>query len=111
MRSIIQSEGKILEQRDEDIEKMACVKPTCFRENGIVHMFYRAVDLQSISSIGYCQLVDNKVIKRSSSPVLFPESAYEAKGLEDPRIVFLEGTYYLFYTAYDGHEALVAYAT
>ena len=33
------------------------------------------------------------------------------KGVEDPRITFLDGTYYVFYTAYDGINALIAYAT
>jgi predicted GH43/DUF377 family glycosyl hydrolase len=56
-------------------------------------------------------LVDNEVVKRSSEPVLFPEYDYEKKGVEDPRIVFLDGVYYLFYTAYDGKNALFAYAT
>ncbi len=32
-------------------------------------------------------------------------------GVEDPRITFLEGVYYLLYTAYDGKNALIAYAT
>jgi predicted GH43/DUF377 family glycosyl hydrolase len=32
-------------------------------------------------------------------------------GVEDPRITYLDGTYYLFYTAYDGKDALIAYAT
>ena len=54
---------------------------------------------------------DNKVIKRLDKPVLFPEFDYEKGGLEDPRITFLDGTYYLFYTAYDGNDALIAYAT
>jgi len=59
-------------------------------------MFYRAIDLNNISSIGYCQLVGNKVVKRFKKPVLFPEYDYEKKGVEDPRITFLEETYYLF---------------
>jgi len=32
-------------------------------------------------------------------------------GVEDPRIVLLGGVYYLFYTVYDGKNALFAYAT
>ena len=53
----------------------------------------------------------NKVVKRLKEPVLFPEYNYEKKGIEDPRITLLEGTYYLFYTVYDGKNALIAYAT
>jgi len=75
-------------------------------------MFYRGVRQGDIvSSIGYCQLVANKVVKRFDQPVLFPEYDYEKKGVEDPRIVFFNGIYYLFYTAYDGKNAIFAYAT
>jgi predicted GH43/DUF377 family glycosyl hydrolase len=42
---------------------------------------------------------------------LFPEHDYEIHGTEDPRVVLLDGTYYMFYTAYDGKNALIAYAT
>lgn len=75
-------------------------------------MFYRAVRRgDMVSSIGYCQLVGNKVTNRSEQPILFPEHDYEKMGIEDPRIIFLEGMYYLFYTVYDGKNALAAYAT
>src|SRR3990167_365253 len=74
-------------------------------------MFYRAVSQQDISTIGYCQIKNNQVINRLKQPILVPEFDYEKKGVEDPRITFLDGTYYLFYTAYDGKNALIAYAT
>jgi predicted GH43/DUF377 family glycosyl hydrolase len=75
-------------------------------------MFYRGVrQTDMVSSIGYCQLVSNKVVKRFDKPILFPEYDYEKKGVEDPRIVFFDGVYYLFYTAYDGKNAIFAYAT
>lgn len=44
-------------------------------------------------------------------PILFPENDYEKKGIEDPRIVLLDGIYYLVYTVFDGNNAQVAYAT
>jgi predicted GH43/DUF377 family glycosyl hydrolase len=75
-------------------------------------MFYRAVRAgDMVSSIGYCQLEGNKVVNRADKPVLFPEQAYERMGVEDPRIILLDGIYYLFYTVYDGKNALFAYAT
>ena len=48
---------------------------------------------------------------RFDTPLLFPQSEYESQGLEDPRIVKIEDTYYLTYTAYDGVNALGALAT
>ncbi len=107
----IKNEGIILEKTDLEFENKAVMNPACILLDGIIHMFYRAVNYDNISSIGYCQLKDNKVVKRLKEPVLFPEYDYEKKGVEDPRITFLDGIYYLFYTAYDGKNALIAYAT
>ena len=108
----VKSEGIILESSQNKFDNQAVLNPTCVEIGGVTHMFYRGVRRGDMSSsIGCCQLVDNKVVKRSSEPVLFPEYDYEKKGVEDPRIVFLGGVYYLFYTAYDGKNALFAYAT
>ena len=49
-------------------------------------MFCRAISKDDISSIGYCQLINNRVVKRLNRPVLFPEHDYERKGIKDPRI-------------------------
>jgi len=107
----VKNEGIILEKTELEFENKGVLNPACVQTGNITRMFYRAINSRNISSIGYCQLEDNKVVKRLKEPVLFPEYDYEKKGVEDPRIVFLEGVYYLFYTAYDGRNALVAYAT
>lgn len=104
-------EGIILEKTNLEFESQAVLNPGCIEKDGLVHMFYRAVKPGNLSTIGYCQLKDNKLIYRAKSPILIPEHQFEKHGLEDPRIVLLEGTYYLFYTAYDGQNALTAYAT
>ena len=107
----VKNEGIILEKTNLKFENKGVLNPACIQVDDITHMFYRAVNHNNISSIGYCQLKDNKVVKRLKEPVLFPEYEYEKMGVEDPRIVFLDGIYYLFYTAYDGRNALIAYAT
>ena len=106
----IKDEGIILEKTDLPFENKGVLNPACIEVNGVTHMFYRAINKQKISSIGYCQIVNNKVIKRLDRPILSPWYNYEKRGVEDPRIVFLDGLYYLFYTAFDGQNALVAYA-
>jgi predicted GH43/DUF377 family glycosyl hydrolase len=108
---IVKDEGIVLEKTDLKFENKAVLNPACIEEGGATHMFYRAVGENDVSSIGYCRLADGKIVYRSKRPVLFPEFDYEKRGLEDPRITFLDGTYYLFYTVYDGKNALVAYAT
>jgi len=108
----IKKEGIILEPTNLEFENLAVLNPTCVKDGNTVHMFYRALDRERHSSIGYAKLKGPlKVVKRAKKPVLFPEFDYEKNGVEDPRIVFLDGVYYMFYTAYDGKNALVAYAT
>jgi len=107
----VNNEGIILEKTNLEFENKGVLNPACIQVDDITHMFYRAINHNDVSSIGYCQLKDNKVVKRLKEPVLFPEYEYEKKGVEDPRITLLEGTYYLLYTAYDGKNALAAYAT
>jgi len=74
-------------------------------------MYYRAVDGDHFSSVGYCTLIDNKIIKRLDHPLLNREHPYERHGVEDPRITQIDGLYYLVYTVYDGKNATFAYAT
>nr|MBU1327893.1 pesticidal protein Cry7Aa [Candidatus Omnitrophota bacterium] len=108
----VKNEGVVLESSHNAFDDQAVLNPACVEIDGVTHMFYRGVRQgDMVSSIGYCQLVDNKVVKRLDQPVLFPEYDYEKKGVEDPRIVFLNGEYYIFYTAYDGKNASFAYAT
>ncbi|MFA5094124.1 MAG: pesticidal protein Cry7Aa [Candidatus Omnitrophota bacterium] len=108
----VKNEGIVLESSENGFDNQAVLNPACVELDGVTHMFYRGIRRGDMSSsIGRCRLVDNKAVERSDKPVLFPEYDYEKMGVEDPRIVFLDGIYYLFYTAYDGRNALFAYAT
>lgn len=107
----VKNEGIVLKPTSLEFESKAVLNPGCFQTDGLTHMFYRAINQNDVSSIGYCQLKNNRVINRLNKPLLSPEFAYEKNGLEDPRVTFLDGTYYLLYTAYDGQNALIAYAT
>lgn len=109
----VNDEGIVLQATDLPFENWAVLNPTCIEKDGLVHMFYRAVRKEDmVSSIGYCQLdADGKVVNRLDHPIIFPEHDYEIKGVEDPRITLLDGVYYLVYTAYDGKNAIAAYAT
>jgi len=101
----------VLEPRSElEFENGGVLNPACVEKDGVLHMFYRAVSEGNFSTIGYCQIKDGKIIYQPKEPILKPEYRYEKHGLEDPRITFLEGKYYMLYTAYDGLNAVVAYA-
>jgi predicted GH43/DUF377 family glycosyl hydrolase len=107
------SQGRIiLKNRDNfEFENEGVFNPACIKKDGITHIFYRATQKGNFSSIGYCQLKDNKIINQDNKPIIFPEYRYESHGIEDPRITYIDNKYYLFYTAYDGINAVVAYAT
>lgn len=107
------SKGKILLEIRSDIEfeNGGVLNPACVEKDGIIHMFYRAVRKRNFSTIGYCQIKDGQVVYRMDEPILKPEYLYERMGIEDPRVTYLEGKYYMLYTAYDGINALIAYAT
>ncbi len=109
---IVRREGVLLEATENEFENQAVLNPTVVQQGGSLHLFYRAVKEGNYSSIGYCKLEGPlNIVERKNSPILFPEYDYEIHGTEDPRIVFLDGTYFMFYTAYDGKNALIAYAT
>ncbi|HVY67784.1 MAG TPA: pesticidal protein Cry7Aa [Patescibacteria group bacterium] len=107
----IEGLGIILEPTAREFENQAVLNPACLLLNGTTHLYYRAVHRGNFSTIGYCQLRDGRVTKRLDHPLLEPEYHYESHGLEDPRLVVLDGVYYLFYTAFDGENVHTAYAT
>ena len=105
----VKKEGILLEKSELYFENEAVFNPAIIEENGVFHMFYRALSKGDFSTIGYCQLdTPLHVSKRNEVPFLLPRYDYEKKGLEDPRIVKIDGLYYLSYTAFDGINALGA---
>ena len=75
-------------------------------------LLFRAQDKQGTSRIGHAESKDGIHFIIRPEPVLSPEAAYEkGGGVEDPRVVQINGTYYLTYTAYDGHSAQLSLAT
>jgi predicted GH43/DUF377 family glycosyl hydrolase len=108
----VKKEGIILEKTALDFENEGVLNPAVIKESNTVHLFYRALRKGNHSSIGYCKLEGPlQVAERYDKPILVPQFEYESQGLEDPRIVKIEDTYYLTYTAYDGVNASVALAT
>lgn len=107
----IKREGVILQSSTAEFENEGVMNPATIVEGKSVHLFYRAVKKGNHSTIGYCRLEGPlKVMERSSFPIIIPEFDYECQGVEDPRIVKIEDTYYLSYTAYDGFSAVGALA-
>ena len=91
-------------------EARAVLNAAAVKANGLYHMFYRAVDPSLISSIGYAVSIDGLRWMRLDSPILSPQEPFEERGVEDPRITYLEGMYYLTYTGYSRHGTRSALA-
>lgn len=108
----IKKKGILLKQTKLDFENEGVLNPATIRDGDQVLFYYRAVQHGNHSSIGFCKLSQPlKVAERYDKPLLFPEHDYESKGLEDPRVVQIDGLYYLTYTAFDGANACAALAT
>lgn len=107
----VKKEGVILSKSVLPFESRAVLNPAVISTGSKLYMFYRAVDATNCSTIGCCELTDPLTIKhRFTYPILSPEGATESKGIEDPRIVNIDGYFLLTYTAYDGFNALGALA-
>lgn len=74
--------------------------PSVVYHNGLFHMHYRAQGLDWVSRLGYAVSVDGVHWNRLREPVLVPESGLDSRGVEDPRVTYLEGRFYMCYTAY-----------
>jgi beta-1,2-mannobiose phosphorylase / 1,2-beta-oligomannan phosphorylase len=74
--------------------------PAVIYHNGLWHMNYRAQGLDWVSRIGYAVSVDGINWNRLQYAVLEPHDDSDARGVEDPRVVEIEGKFYMTYTAY-----------
>lgn len=108
----VKRHGIILEPTKNSFENEAVFNPGCYQDGKFVHVFYRALDKEIQSSIGYAKLEGpTKVIERREKPIIGREYDYESRGLEDPRIVKIDDTFYMFYVAHDGKNAVTALVT
>ena len=80
---------------------------------GLFHMLYRAQGLDYTSHIGYAVSEDGVHWSRLDRPVLSPREEWETRGVEDPRVTEIEGTFYMTYTGYSprGTRAALARST
>lgn len=95
-----------------DWSSFGLFNPAAITANGKTVLLFRAQDRNQTSSIGYGESADGLHFTIRSEPVLSPEADYERNGgVEDPRLVQIDGTYYLTYTGYDTHSAQLCLAT
>jgi len=97
-------------------EANGTLNPAAIELDGKIHILYRAVSNENVSTIGYARSTDGLLIEeRSDKPIYFPRGDFERRGnettnfgCEDPRLVEINDRVYMTYTAYDGTTPRVA---
>lgn len=91
----------------QEWQARAVFNPSVIKETeDTYHMLYRAVSQEkeqlgqwmSLSTIGYAESRDGLSFKNTRQ-LIVPEYDWEKFGCEDPRVTFINGQYYIFYTA------------
>jgi beta-1,2-mannosidase len=91
---------------------MGVFNPAAVKVGSKTILLFRAQDARGTSRIGYAESTDGLHFTIRPEPVLSPEADYErGGGVEDPRVVQINGTYYLTYTGYNGKDAQLCLAT
>lgn len=107
-------ENPILAARGEGFESRDVLNTAAIDINGSIYLLYRAMNATNTSSIGLAVSKDGITIdERLTEPIYKSRADFEQKkgsptgnsGCEDPRIVRIENTLHMTYTAYDGAHA------
>jgi len=102
----------VLSPRGDGFESAGVFNPAVVKKDGKFVMLYRAQDKKGTSRLGYATSDDGVNFARRPEPVMTPETDYEKDGgIEDPRLVKIDNTYYLTYTAYNKKDAQLCLAT
>ena len=105
------SPDPILGPRGDGFESAGVFNPAVIVKDGQIVMLYRAQDRNGTSRLGYASSSDGVHFTRRPEPVLEPEADYErGGGVEDPRLVQIDGTYYVTYTGYNTKDAQLCLA-
>lgn len=91
-------------------ENVNVFNPSVIHVGGLFHMHYRAEGADWVSRIGYGVSADGVHFNRLREPVLIPENERESRGVQDPRVTEIEGTFYMTYTAWSPYIKGVACA-
>lgn len=87
---------------DSSWSSFGLFNPAAIQANGKTVLLFRAQDRNQTSRIGYAESTDGLHFAVRPDPVLSPEAPYEKDGgVEDPRVVSINGRYFLTYTGYN----------
>lgn len=108
--------GIKMQPKADAVGSFARFNPGCARQGEYVHLLYRCAEcaLHSkdyVTTIGYAKMdLEGRILEDTDGKLIYPTLPEESRGCEDPRVVWFEDWYYLFYTAFDGELARVAVA-
>lgn len=86
--------------------------PTAIVVKDTIFLLYRAQNSSKTSSIGLAYSTDGTLFTRLPNPIVYPTLPEEQTGgTEDPRIIRVDGTFYLTYTCFDGTTPRLCEAT
>jgi predicted GH43/DUF377 family glycosyl hydrolase len=86
--------------------------PTAVVLNDTIFLLYRDQNASKTSSIGLAWSTDGFNFTRLNKPIIYATEDYETiGGTEDPRIVRVNGTFHVTYTAYNNVTAQLCMAT
>ena len=111
-------------KQENDWESKAAFNPAAFYARGRVHLIYRAIGNDDISTLGYASSADGVHFdERLDYPIYTPRAHFEGRtlkkpikvsrfasggsgigGCEDPRISLIDETLYMTYVAFDGYN-------
>lgn len=108
----IEKLGIILSPTENEFENKGTINSGVYQHGDTLTFLYTAVQNENIFSIGYAKTEGPlKIVERLEHPVISPEFDYEKQGVKNAKIVKIEDTFYITYTAYDGMNLTGAYAT
>lgn len=90
----------LLPDPTSDWECYNVFNPAVIHHNGLFHMLYRAQGLDWVSRIGFAVSENGIQWNRLRHPIFSPIDGSDSRGLEDPRVTEIDGTFYMCYTAY-----------
>lgn len=104
-------------------ESKATFNPSAIYADGKVHLVYRAIGYDDVSTLGYAKSKDglkiderypepifyhrkkenlNSNLKHETPPILYSSGGGWSGGCEDPRLTLIGNRVYVLYTAFDG---------
>jgi predicted GH43/DUF377 family glycosyl hydrolase len=95
-----------------NFESTYLYNPTAIVLNGTIFLLYRAQNASKTSSIGLAWSTDGYSFTRLNRPIISATEPWESiGGCEDPRIVHINNTFLVTYTAYNNVSAQLCTAT